>query len=395
MELEILKRDYEGRGIAKLDGKTIFVSNALPGEIVDASIIHDEKTYSIARTNSILKESDKRVVPFCPYDCDGCSYKNTSYKDSIEAKKEAIKELLDRKGIYYKDIAIEENRPVLMYRNKITLKVENYKLGYYREESHEFVPIRKCMVAKSEANIIISNFDLFKFKNGELTIRVNSKSEVLLIIDTKDNVRFKEELTFLVNLKGIILNGEVVYGTDYFIEKRDDIKYKIRYDSFFQVNDYIPEVISKDISSLFNKNDKVLDLYSGVGYFSLKIAKLVNGVVGVEVNREASLLGTINAKDNNISNVLFNSGRVEDLLKKLDKSYNKVIVDPPRAGLASNVVRYLNDNKFDIVVYVSCNSLTLVRDLTNLDNYNIMSIKLYDMFSYSKHVETVCVLERK
>lgn len=142
--------------------------------------------------------------------------------------------------------------------------------------------------------------------------------------------------------------------------------------------------------------DEVYDLYCGVGFFSLPLALRAKSVIGIEENKEAILMALENARLNHIENVSFNVGKVEEILPKVHHDITLALVDPPRSGLKPIVIKTLVDANIPKILYISCHPLTLVRDLKEFTKYyEIESIKLYDMFAYSKHVECLCVLERK
>ena len=227
-------------------------------------------------------------------------------------------------------------------------------------------------------------------------IRSNDNQELLLSITSEDQVNILEELTTKHKIAGIVWNNKCVYGLPYFFEKRDGLIYKVRYSSFFQVNRDIASKIKEEVVNSFKENDEVLDLYCGVGFFSLPLAKKVKKVTGIEYNSLAIVDAIYNASLNNIENTQFHAGKVEDILDKISGTYNKVVVDPPRAGLNKKVVEEILNHRYEEVLYISCNPFTLVRDLKLLVNhYNIKKITLYDMFSYTSHVECVTLLSLK
>lgn len=397
MKCTIEKMSYDGNGITHINNKICFISHALTNEEVDISITKDEKKYSEAIVNKIIKPSTIRIPSYCPYakECGGCSYDIVSYEDSIKLKKEAINDLLSHNGLPLLNDLIPSN-PNLYYRNKISLKIENHQYGYYQESSHTFIPITSCSLASSSINSLLKDFNDLNINNGSIVIRSNENDELLLEIETEDKPRIEKELVNKHKIAGIIWNHRCVYNNPYFIIDRNHILYKIYYDSFFQVNPYISEEISKQLLTNFNKKDKVFDLYCGVGFFSLKLAKIVSEVIGIEENPSAILNANYNASLNNIINISFHIGKVENIIDKIPTKVNKVVVDPPRSGLHEKVINTLLKNKYQTIIYISCNPMTLVRDLKKLLTiYNIESITGYDMFSYTKHVETVSILRIK
>ncbi len=397
MEAIVEKLDYEGRGIIRDSNKVVFLPRTLPNENVSYHFGKNEKRYDIGVLDEIHTKSPHRVISFCPYSesCGGCTFDIVSYEKSLEFKKEIFLDYAKHNGVLLNDISIVESRPVLGYRNKVSLKVSSGKIGYYASESHFFVPIRNCFLATNAIQKVIKDFSLFAFHEGSLVIRSNSLDEVLLEIVTEEEIKIKEELVLNHKISGILWNQKCVYGKPYFMEDRNGIQYKIPYNAFFQVNKDISEKIKQDVFNYLSITDNVLDLYCGVGFFTLPVARIVSFVTGIEENKNAILGAMENASLNHIENVSFHVGKVENILDKIPFSYNKVIVDPPRAGLKKTVIDVLLKSKVENILYVSCNFFTLIRDIKLLEaKYKIKTVKLYDMFPYTKHVECVCVLNR-
>lgn len=398
MILEIEKLDYEGRGLAHKNGKVVFIPRTLPKEKVEIETIKEEKTKDIGKVKKIIEKSEKRMPSYCLYasKCGGCTFDFLPYQESLRYKKEIIKDLFRQNHIFFKEFEIVPSRPVLGYRNKISLKVENGKFGYYEEKSHQFLCIKECHLVNSSIANILKDFQKFSFQNGTLTIRSNEEEECLVLIETKEKLKIQEDFVTSHKIKGIILNHKCVYGVDYLTETKENMTYKIPYEAFFQVNPYIREKILSDIKMHFEKEDTVFDLYCGVGFFGLRLAKDVEKVIGIESNVKAILSAEENRRINQLKNVQFHVGKVEEILKKIPINSKKVIVDPPRSGLKKSVITCLKENKIEKIIYISCNPITLVRDLKLLkEEYEITSLKCYDMFPFTKHIETCVVLNRK
>ena len=398
MRLKIKKQDYYGMGIADNNGKISFVKKALSNEEVEVKLINNQKHYDIYQVTKIIKENKKRKVSYCPYskECAGCMLDILSYEDALKIKEKGIKELFSKNNINIDDFYLEKNEQPLNYRNKISLKVHNYHLGYYEEYSHQFIKIDKCLIAKETIINLMQDFSWLKFKEGELTIRVNEREELLIIIKTKNEVKFNEKLYEKYKIAGIIINNVCYYLEPFFYIRQDKCLYKVSYDAFFQVNFNVSQKISADILKFINNEDKILDLYCGVGYFTIKMAKKSQEVTGIEIVKNAILDANKNAKLNNIKNVNFHLGKVENILPKIKKKFTKVLIDPPRNGLDKKTINILLFEEIPTIIYVSCNPNTLLRDLKLLlTKYKIEFIKGYDMFSYTKHVECLCVLKLK
>lgn len=398
MEVKIEKLDYEGRGLAHINGKVIFVKKALPEEIVDIKIEKDQKKHSVAAVNEFIIKRNDRVLSFCPYSkkCGGCTFDIVSYENSLKWKKEILKDLFSKNNILINEFEIVPSRPVLGYRNKVNLHVKNSQVGYYEEETHHFIPIQTCALLNPAIDDLIKDFDLYSFKDGDLTIRTNEQQELILHIESEKEPKIKESLIEKYKIVGICWNKKVVYGKKSLTEKRDSIEYQIPITSFFQINPYISEIIASDVFSFLKKEDTIFDLYSGVGFFSLRLSQYASKVIGIEADLQAVIAAEKNALKNNINNVSFHVGKVEDILEKIPISSKKVVVDPPRSGLHKKVINTFLKEEIETIYYISCNPITLVRDLNLLkEKYKITFFRAYDMFSYTKHVECVCVMTRR
>ena len=392
MKVEIVKLDDFGRGICFVNDKVTFVPNTLPGDIVNIKIIKENKKYNEAILIDLVKSSSKRIDAPCPYFgiCGGCSLQALSYEKGINYKKEKVINYFKKMGISITPKVIV-NDIHYNYRNKITLKVVNGVVGYYKLNSHSVVEVNKCLLAEECINDVISIVCGMGIINGEVIIRSNYKSEILIIINSKDKINITNISN---NIKGIILNDEVIYGNDYFYEEINNIKYKVSYKAFFQVNRNVASKMFKLVEKFINVNDCVLDLYSGVGTLGLSASKNAKSVVGVEVNKDAVDNANQNALINNLNNAKFIYSDASNI-KNIDVSFNKLIVDPPRAGLSREVIDFIKFKLPDEIMYISCDYHTQARDLKLLDSYEIIDSYICDLFSYTYHVECICFLRKK
>ena len=397
--MQIEKLDYYGRGIGRINNKITFVENALKDEIVDIKILKESKKYNEAIVKSYNTKSKSRVTPKCKYYniCGGCNISHLKEEEQEGFKDSKIKELLNR-NLNIECLDKIEYSKFYNYRNKIVLHIKEDKLGLYKNKSNELIEIDECLLVDDKINNVIKILKKIIKKEKNLkkaTIKLgNTTNEVMLIIEGK----IKDYSELLNKVDVLIINDKVVSKKDYIISIIGNKKYKISKNSFFQVNQVITEKIYNEIRSNIEKiNPKnVLDLYCGTGTIGIYIADLVKNVIGIEVIKDAVLDANFNKELNNINNISFILGKVEDKIKDIKDNIDLIIVDPPRSGLDKKVIPVINKLKAKNIIYVSCNPITLVRDLKLLkDNYNIEYIKPYDMFPNTYHVETVCVLERK
>lgn len=395
MKIDIEKLDDFGRGIGYIDGKITFVPNTVPGDIVNINIIKEHKKYNEATIDNFIKYSEDRIKPPCPYftKCGGCTLQNLSYENTINYKLNKIKNIFTKNRIDITPKIISNPNPY-NYRNKISLKVVDTKIGFYLNNTHNIIEIDECLIANPAINECINYIKNFNIINGNVIIRCNQNEEILIIIESQDNLTIDIELLKKkIKLVGIIINNKTFYGKNYLFERINNTLFKISYDSFFQVNPYIASELFQLISDNIKQYDKVLDLYCGVGTLSLNAASKALSVTGIEIVPNAILNALFNASLNDLSNVHFVLNDVSDAIAKIKLDFNKVIVDPPRAGLTKETIDILLKINPTSIIYVSCDPQTLVRDYKLLsDTYEIEKSYILDMFSYSYHVECICIL---
>lgn len=397
MTMKIESYDYSGRGITHLNNKVYFITKGLQDEEIEWEVVKEDKHCGYAYPKKILNESSIRVPSFCPYglSCTGCTLDIVKYEDSLKIKEMGINDLLNKNNIDI-NFPIVTNKDYLGYRNKLSLHVKGGEFGFLREYTHDFVPIKNCLIANPCIQNVLKDFRMYSFLEGNLTIRCNNNNEILLIIETEEELNVSSKLMGDHKIVGIVLNNKCIYGEPFLYEMRDNLVYKISYDAFFQVNPYMSEQIAKEVMSFINKDDVILDLYCGSGFFTFKMAKYAKEVVGVEINQNAVLDGIKMAKVNKLNNVSFHLGKVENIISHIPQCFTKVLVDPPRSGLDKKTIDFLLDGNYQTIIYVSCNPLTLVRDIKRLsEKYDIGFLKGYDMFSFTKHVECLCVLNSR
>ncbi len=420
MKLEITDFDYKGRGVAKKDGKIYFVEGAVIGDTVEATLTYKKKKFTLARTQKILNKSKNRIAPKCPYfeNCGGCDFLNYKYAEQLKWKKDKVNQDFRRIGSL--DVEVEKiygmENP-LAYRNNIQLKVKDGKLGYFGKNSKDLVPVKHCLIAEDEINKAIEILSCWKGLSScdEIILRQNYKNQLSIVLVTKDRVKYTNNLLnelLELNLNSLFENintgklrfGEKfnkIYGEDYIKDKLMNFEFKLSPSSFFQVNRTQAEKLYKlalDYLEI-NKEDKILDLYCGVGTISLNAAKNAKAVCGVEISEEAVENARENAAENKITNAYFAAGKSEDIIEKLTQEEkfipDKIILDPPRAGLDSSLIDILNHMKVKKISYISCNSSTQARDLKLLSkSYKIEKAYAVDLFCHSVHVETVALLSK-
>ena len=392
MQVHIDRMDHFGNGIGNINGKIIFVKGALPGETVDVTITKDKKSFMEGTINTIIYKSSKRVEPFCKYFgvCGGCSLCHLNYENTLEYKKERVKNILYKFDI--PKINVIKNENDLYYRNKIELKIVDGKLGFYEKSTHNLIEIKECKVTKKSINKSFEFVKNMKLENANVTIRANYNDEVLIIIDSKEKPVILNPEDY--KIVGIVLNDKCIYGQDNFMEKINNLFFTVSYNSFFQVNNYI----NLELFNLIKENivgKTVLDLYSGVGTLSIVASKVVDKVYSIEVTQNAVKNALINAKINKCDNINFILGKVEDKIGFINDKIDTIIVDPARAGLDKKTIEVINNICPQRIIYVSCDTQSLANNLVDLANYEIKKFYILDMFSYTYHIECFCILDKK
>lgn len=344
-----------GEGIGTIEGKKVFVDGALPGETVEIEVVEEKKRYSRGKLLRIVTPSKHRVDPICPLfgTCGGCQIMHLSYLQQLNWKRKRVLDALTRIGGL--DVEVAECTPSpdpLGYRNKIHL----HQGGLHKRHSHDIVPIDKCYILNPHGNKslpLMTNEAIIRTANGE----------VLVEIDGKCNRPF-------------------------IIERLGDLSFKIGPRDFFQVNPKQAHALYQKATACAEPG-RVLDAYCGVGCLSLFAAKQAKEVLGIEVEKSAVMSAEENAKLNGITNVTFKCGKVEKLLPKLG-TFDTIFLNPPRAGVESEVISSLLKHPPKRLIYISCDPATLARDLKLLKaKFIIEEVVPFDMFPQTIHVETL------
>lgn len=418
---QIIDFDYKGMGMTKLDDIPVFLDKGVIGDKVSYTITKDKKSFYKGRVTKILKKSKDRVESPCKYfnKCGGCDFLNYKYEKSLDWKRQSVNNKLQRiSELDIKVSKVNSSEKTFNYRNNMQFQVKNGKIGLYMKNSKEIVPIEDCLMQSTNANKTLKI--LTKFKNlakiKTLGIRTNYKDQVMLIISSK------EKINKLNLILGDLIDANVVsiyeninnrtnahygdefnllYGQEYLEEKINKLYYKLSPASFFQVNrEQAENLYNKAMEFLqVKENEKIADLYSGVGTLSLEIASRKSQTLGVEIVEEAIEDARINAQKNKLQ-ARFICGKSEEILEKIQKDekikMDKILVDPPRKGMDKKLVDYLNKNSYEKIVYISCNPATLARDLKILkEKYKVEKVEIFDLFPYSSHVESVVLMSIK
>lgn len=422
MKTEIQKIVYPGKSLASHEGKVIFTNEGLPGETVEIKPLKERKNYVEAETLSIIKPSSKRVPPLCRHYKVCSPYQHIDYNYQIELKESQIREIFARHlKQELKNFTLKHSRETWAYRNKLRLhllwKNNVATLAYHRPDTHDqFEPIDKCYLASEGMNKLfllsadIANKYQLKFIE-EIETKENTSGRLLLILYGASAEGHKNcgdcfsELIKALPLDGIIYidaktrNQETMYGVNYLEEKIEGKTFHIGAQSFFQVNNSTLRLLISDINEAVKTRDiKILaDLYCGIGTFGILLSDKAEKIFGVELFEENIFFLKENIKLNKINNYTLYKGPSENLVSEiLKKKIDTLIVDPPRKGMEKKVCDVLLESGPKQIFYVSCDPITLARDLKIvLQKYNLSQVYGYDFFPHTPHIETLVVLDRK
>lgn len=439
--VDIIDNGFEGEGIAKIDGFTIFIPNCIKGEKVRILIVKVLKSHAFGKALEIIESSEQRVESDCDTykRCGGCDLRHIKYKETLKMKQNAVQSLVNK--TLENKIEVEETlgmKNPYYYRNKAQYPVGLDKkglpiIGVFANRTHEIIPIKECLIQNKESQKI-AKFVVEFIKKNKISIydektrkglirhivtKVGIKTnEIMLILVIngkeipKEQELIKEVLKKFQNVKTIVKNINTkntnvimgkeninLYGNGYIKDILGDYEFKISPLSFYQVNPVQAEKlynIGVEAANI-SKDDIVFDLYCGIGTISLFMSKYAKKVYGIEIVEEAVKDAKENAKLNKVDNTEFIVGDVEKVLDDLINSEkvipDVIMIDPPRKGLDNKSIENILKVSPKKLVYISCNPATLVRDLAKLEEkYGIKIIKPVDMFPFSKHVECVALL---
>lgn len=427
-----------GMGVARIDGRVVFVHGALRGEKCRVLILKTLKSVAFAKVLEVIEPSSERITPDCPYfpRCGGCTYRHIRYEEELRLKRQRVQDNLSRIG--GSDVTVEEilgARDTLRYRNKAQYPVsKDGAVGFYRARTHEVIECEHCLLVKPVADAAaealreymqscrVAGYDE---KTGRglvrhLYIRSNAAGESLVcVLVNGDKLPKEDRLVTLLRdacpkCTGIVLGtntkkGNVILGDRYRTlwgsDRLEDTlcgkTFRLSVPSFYQVNRVQAErLYAKAIEFAgLTGQETVLDLYCGAGTITLALSDHAKKVLGAEIVPEAIDDARENAARNGVKNAEFFCGDASDVAKKLARENLRpdvITVDPPRKGLAADVVESIAEMQPGRVVYVSCDSATMARDVKRLADlgYTAQRACAVDMFPRADHVETVCLLSK-
>jgi 23S rRNA (uracil1939-C5)-methyltransferase len=440
LELQIDKLVYGGDGLARLPadaqgrGKTVFLPFVIPGEQVDASVVESRSGFVRAKLEKVLTPSPDRVAPSCPYfgRCGGCQYQHIAYSAQLRFKADILRETLRRTATLELDqeITVHASEP-WNYRNRTRVRLQHepaFALGYFETNSHKLLPVESCPISSPLINQAISAVwalgralkvpasvhgmqffanhddtqllveayvrnqdaaDSCKAFAAALTSRLNSVVGMVVFATSpvEDETRQRAPLSSIHNEESLAI------GADSLMYHAVGHDYRVSGGSFFQTNRFLVDDLVKTATSRA-KGKAALDLYAGVGLFTLALSSNFEDVIAVEASPHA--FGDL--KHNAPRNVKPARATTEEFLQKRGEklAVNYVLVDPPRAGLGDKAAAELCRTSASQVTFVSCDPATLSRDLRMLleSGFKVEQAHLFDLFPQTAHMETVLHLVR-
>ena len=442
-ELFINNYSHQGEGIGRINNFTIFVPGAILGERVRVKISEIKKNFARSRLKEVISSSPHRIKPLCPvyYLCGGCHLQHIVYEKQLEMKKGIVENILYRIGNQnIKALPTIGMKDPWRYRNKgyfqVNQKKGRVRLGFYKAGSYDFVPASGCVLFSLQINRLVSYLEeqlslqkvtIYNSKTGRGNLRnilireSRSTGEIMIVFITKEyNLGFDQNvLNDLVRTFPQVISiyqnisrspKAVLLGKDFRLLKgKPDLedavgpfKFKISPKSFFQINATQAEILNEKILEYANLSgeETVIDSYCGTATISIYVAKQAEKVYGIEVEKSAVRDAKINCESNGISNLKLFTGKAEEWLYKWRRSgegVHLIMVDPPRRGCSSKVLKGIIKIKPKKIIYISCNPATLARDLKYLtkdDDYKLEKVLPIDMFPQTSHIECIASLEK-
>lgn len=455
-QLTIIDTAAKGKTVAKTkEGIPIFLSEGVPGDVVDIKTYKKKKGFFEGRIERYHKMSEDRTTPSCQHFglCGGCKWQHMQYPAQLKFKEKEVSENLKRIGGIesQKTVGILGNNTPYFYRNKMEFSFSSNRwmtqeeiqsgkefnknaLGFHKPGMWDkIVDIEKCHLQEDPSNAIRNEIRRYAIEKGltffhprdqtgflrTLMIRTTSTEEVMVLLQVVhqapelalllDHIKASfpqiTSLLYVINNKAndTLYDQEILLhaGRPYIIEEMEGLQFKIGAKTFYQTNShqaYELYKITREFAQL-KEDDVVYDLYTGIGTIAQFIAKSVKKVVGVDVVPESIAAANVNAEENNIDNAFFEAGDMkaiftDEFIARHGKA-NVVITDPPRDGMHKDVVKQLISLAPQRIVYVSCNSATQARDLDLLkEHYTLIKSQAVDMFPQTHHVENVVLLEK-
>ena len=426
IELHIERLVYGGKGLGRHNNMVVFVPDVITGEKTLVEISTRKKDYAEAELIKIIKPSPHRIAPPCPiyHECGGCQWMHMDYPFQVQSKREILSETFKRtlKTDYIAIQPLIPSSTPLNYRQRVQFKVKhkngNYTLGYYKQETHQLVDVDECLLLRPLLNKALKKIRLL-LNSGKITQLTNLKElhmhcssderaiAFILYADgiSKDKIEnlFKEIKETVSEAAGIIFidkyKKRIIAGNPFIEEELQGISFRISADSFSQIDwEQNKSLVKLALDYIGDKQyNNGLDLFCGIGNFTLFIAKNADNVIGIDSGKTAIDDAEYNSKKNLIKNIRFMYNDVKYRMASLlaeGSCFDLVLIDPPRNGVGKESVNLIAGFQPSKIIYISCNPVTLSRDIVyfKAKGYEIKRLQAVDMFPQTYHIETVAEL---
>lgn len=404
--VKITDYGYDGEGVSRLNGKVVFVPYALKDETVKVKVKDDRSSFCTGTLVEVQQPSEMRAKAPCPYfsKCGGCAYQHTTYSNEIEIKTNLLRRQLDKVG-YDGEIEVFPSVNEYGYRNKIRLFVGEYGLGLKERKSNFLCKVDTCMIVTEQINHAIETINTFILAGNhqrhysEVVIRQEDDTVLINFYKTtKANINYQGLYLMLGGKFGIFetFKKETVHKVGKKVMECEEFGLKCNFSplSFHQVNDAVGrKLYQRVIDNIHGRN--VLNCYSGAGVLSGIMTLQNKRVVGIELGKAEHQDAEFLKEINNLFYLTNLNGDCASILPRLEEKFDTVVVDPPRGGISEKVASAINNLKFKRLIYISCNSATLVRDLGRLKGLKFRRVMLFDMFARTGEYESLVVLDKK
>jgi 23S rRNA (uracil1939-C5)-methyltransferase len=451
IEVEITDIAFGGRGLVRLNGLTVFVDQAIPGDRVKIRILKKKRNYAEARAMGLIESSPFRIVAPCPYSgfCGGCKWQFIEYDQQLIYKRQHVVDSLEHIGLF-NDVEVHPTIPsqaIFGYRNKMEFSCADrrwllpdeldrkdidrgFALGLHVPGTfNKVIDIRQCLLQPDLGNQLLSDVRAFMRASGAPVYGLRSHKGFWRFLVLRHSVAYDH---WMVNIVTAEYNHEIVQplahhiidkhpqvvsvinnitsrkasvalgefehtlaGSDVISDKISDFEFEISANSFFQTNSRGAEVLFNTVKQFaeLSGTETVLDLYSGTGIIPILLSGLCRKAIGIEIIESAVADAEKNCRRNGVSNCRFIKGDIRKCLSQIQHRPDLLIIDPPRAGMHKDVVQQVLTMGAERIIYVSCNPATLARDLKLMQgHYRLIEVQPVDMFPHTYHIEAVAKL---
>lgn len=433
MKIEIKKIGINSEGIGYFKKKPVFVDQALVGEIVDVDIIEEYDNYLVGKIKKIIKKASNRVIPKCKYYsyCGACQIMHTDYQSQLEIKKDVLNQTLFKYAKVKEKLFVDKvqgSKHIYNYRNELKLPIKSFNgklyAGMYLTKSNAFKRINICLIHDKKLekvkNEIIKNLNILKIKSYDKEHKEGIRYLILRIVDEKlqchlmfgnvfDVEKIANRLKKIKDLSSLFVSFNSqkdplinkvdlihVFGKKQLDLKINEYIFKVSMETFLQLNlSQAINIFNYILSLIKDENKLIVEEYCGIGIISILINKKAEKIYSAEINEKSIDDFKKIVELNNIKNIYPKAMDSIKHLKNIKEKIDYLIVDPPRSGLEAKMIKEILNKDIDNIIYMSCGQSSLAKNLDLLKSkYEVKSIKAFDMFPQTSHVECVCLMTR-